>query len=307
MGNSTEFSRNRLCRSHVGVQREIFAQAGIDTGNVTGTVLDQTGAIVQKAQCTLTSVNTGTTQQTVSTSAGAYAFTNVPVGTYTLKTAAQGFEDSVINGIIIHLGSTVTEDVHLHVGAASVSITVDSAPPLLQAQDASLGTTIDSTAATELPLFGGSGGRSFMTLITTVPGVQFSGNNSSSGTFYVNGQQNGAVDVRVNGADDNAEVFGGITIPPIPDAIQEMKVETGDNDASLGHSYGAVVNVVTKTGTNQFRGSAWEYNENDMFSANDYFNKRSELLHTPTPLPNRPGRLKENSFGAIFGGPVAIP
>ena len=285
---------------------QIFAQAGIDTGNVTGTVMDQTGAIVQKAQCTLTNVNTGTSQSAVSTSAGVYSFTLVPVGTYSLKVAAQGFEDSVINGIIIHLGNTVTEDVKLHVGAATISVMVNSAPPLLQAQDAGLGTTIDSQAATDLPIFGGSGGRSFMTLITTVPGVQFTGNNQGTGTFLVHGTQSGAVDVRVNGADDNAEVFGGITIPPIPDTIQEMKVETGDNPTEVGHMYGPTVNVVTKQGTNKLRGSAWEYNENDMFNANDYFNKRSQVLHTPSPLPNRPGRFKENSFGAILGGPIVI-
>jgi hypothetical protein len=286
---------------------QIFAQAGIDTGSVTGTVTDQTGAVVQKAQCTLTNVNTGISQNAISTSSGAYSFTEVQVGTYSLKVAAKGFEDSVVDGIIIHLGNTVTEDVKLHVGAASVSITVTSAPPLLQAQDSQLGTTIDSTAATELPIFGGSGGRSFMSLITTVPGVQYTGANSSTGTFLVHGTQSGAVDVRVNGADDNAEVFGGITIPPIPDTIQEMKVQTGDDPTELGHTYGAVVNVVTKQGTNKFRGSAWEYNENDMYNANDYFNKRNELLHAGSPLPNRPGRLKENSFGVIFGGPVVIP
>jgi hypothetical protein len=286
---------------------QIFAQAGIDTGNVTGTVMDQTGAIVQKAQCTLTNVDTSTTQKAISTSAGAYVFTQVQVGTYSLKIAAQGFEESVINGVVVHIGATLTEDVSLHVGAASTSVTVTSAAPLLQAQDASLGTTIDSTAATELPLYGGSAGRSFMVLITTVPGVQFTGNNSTANTFLVHGTQSGAVDVRVNGADDNAEVFGGITIPPIPDTIQEMKVETGDNPAEIGHTYGPTVNVVTKLGTNKLRGSAWEYNENDMFNANDYFNKRTQLLHTPSPLPNRPGRFKENSFGAVFGGPVVIP
>jgi hypothetical protein len=285
---------------------QIFAQAGIDMGGVTGTVKDQTGAIVQKAECTLTNVDTATSQKAISTSAGAYVFTQVTVGTYSLKVAAKGFEDSVVNGIIVHLGNTVTEDISLHVGAASVSVTVTSAAPLLQAQDASLGTTIDSTAATELPLFGGSAGRSFMSLITTVPGVQFTG-STTSGTFLINGVQSGAVDVRVNGADDNEEVFGGITIPPIPDAIQEMKVETGDNPAEIGHSYGTTVNVVTKQGTNKFVGTAWEYNENDKADANDYFNKRNQLLHTPSPLPNRPGRLKSNSFGAILGGPVIIP
>lgn len=283
---------------------QVFAQAGIDTGNVTGTVMDQTGAIVQKAQCTLTNVNTGTSETAISTSAGAYVFTNVPVGTYSLKVAGKGFEDTVINGIVVHLGNTVTEDVRLHVGAASVSVTVNSAPALLQAQDAQLGTTIDSTAATELPIFGGSGGRSFMSLITTVAGVQFTGNNSSANTFLVHGTQSGAVDVRVNGADDNAEVFGGITIPPIPDTIQEMKVQTGDDPTELGHTYGPVVNVVTKQGTNKLRGSAWEYNENDMYNANDYFNKRTQVSGGH---PNRPGRFKENSFGAILGGPVVIP
>ncbi len=282
---------------------QIFAQAGIDMGSVTGTVKDQTGALVQKAQCTLTNVNTNTSQTAISTSAGAYVFTQVPVGTYSLKVAAPGFEGSVVSGIMVHLGDVVTEDISLHVGAASATLTVTSAAPLLQAQDASLGTTIDSTAATELPLFGGSGGRSFMSLITTVPGVQFTG-STTSGTFLINGVQSGAVDVRVNGADDNAEVFGGITIPPIPDAIQEMKIETGDNPAEVGHSYGTTVNVVTKSGTNKLVGSAWEYNENDMFNANDYFNKRNEIVASH---PNRPGRLKSNSFGGIVGGPIVIP
>jgi Carboxypeptidase regulatory-like domain len=283
---------------------QVFAQAGIDMGSVTGTVKDPSGAIVQKAQCTLTNQDTGIAQSSSTTSAGAYVFTLVPVGTYILKVVSPSFKEFVVTGIVVHLGDTVTQDVSLQVGAASTEVTVNSAAPLLQAQDASLGTTIDSTAATELPLYGGSGGRSFMSLITTVPGVQFTGNNDSTSTFLVNGVQSGAVDVRLNGADDNAEVFGGITIPPIPDAIQEMKVETGDNPADIGHSYGTTVNVITKAGTNQLKGSVWEYDENDMFNANDYFNKRSQILGGH---PNRPGRFKSNSFGGIIGGPVMLP
>lgn len=281
-----------------------FGQAGIDTGSITGTVKDPTGALVGKAECALTNTNTGTVETTVSTSAGAYSFPIVAVGTYSLKVRVAGFKEYDVTGIVVHLGATATEDVTLQVGAASAQVTVTSAAPLLQAQDASLGTTIDSTAATQLPLYGGSGGRSFMDLIVSVAGVQYTGNNDSTGTFLIHGVQSGAVDVRVNGADDNAEVFGGITIPPIPDAIQEMKVETGNNDADLGHSYGAVVNVVTKQGTNQLKGSFWNYDENDMFNANDYFNKRTELSGNH---PNRPGRFKENEPGFIIGGPVVIP
>ena len=285
---------------------QILAQAGIDMGTVTGTVKDPQGAVVQKAQCLLTNVATGVSQKSVSTSVGAYSFPLVPVGTYSLKVTAQGFKDYVITNITIHLGTAVTEDVSLEVGATTEEVTVTSAAPLLQAQDASLGMTIDNTMATELPIFGSSGGRNFMSLATIAPGVQFTGSNSSTGTFLIHGVQSGAVDIRLNGADDNAEVFGGITIPPIPDAIQEFRLQTGDNPAELGHSYGTVVNVVTKAGTNKFQGSVWEYNENDMYNANDYFNKRNQLMRTPA-RPNRPGKFKENSFGAVVGGPVILP
>ncbi len=283
-----------------------FGQAGIDTGSITGTVKDASGALVPAANLTLTNTATGVSQKTISTHAGAYAFPLVPVGTYSLNVQAKGFETSVVNQIVVHLGTTVTEDVGLQVGKVSAEVTVTSAAPLLQAQDASLGTTISNEAIAELPIFGGSGGRNFMDLATIAPGVQFTGSNSTTGTFLIHGVQSGAVDVRLNGADDNAEVFGGITIPPIPDAIQEFKLQTGDNSAELGKSYGTVVNVITRQGTNKFSGDLWEYNENDAYNANDYFNKRNQLLRA-TPLPNRPGRLKENSFGGILGGPVILP
>ena len=283
------------------------AQAGIDTGSVTGIVKDPSGAIVAKAQCILTNVDTGVAQTTETTTAGAYEFPYVSVGNYTLLVKAPGFEENRFTGIVVHLGSAVTQDVKLQVGAVTQEISVTTSAPLLQAQDASLGMTIDNTMATELPLFGGSGGRSFMNLATIAPGVQFTGSNSTTGTFLIHGVQSGAVDVRLNGADDNAEVFGGITIPPIPDAIQEFKLQTGNNDAALGHGYGTVVNVVTKAGTNKFNGSVWEYNGNDMYNANDYFNKLHQLVTNSVHTPNRPGRYKENSFGAIYGGPVLIP
>jgi Carboxypeptidase regulatory-like domain len=286
----------------------IFAQAGIDTGSVTGTVKDPSGALVQKAQCTLTNQDTGVSQTTVTTSAGAYVFALLEAGTYTLKVTASGFKEYELGGLVVHIGDTVTEDLTLQVGAENVTVSVTSAAPLLQAQDASLGMTVDTTMAQGLPIFGGTNGRSFMQLINVAPGVQWASNNSllNTGTFLVNGVQSSQVDVRLNGADDNVEVFGGITIPPIIDAIQEFKIEDGSNSVDLGEFYGPVVNVVTKAGTNQFRGSVWEYNENDMFNANDYFNKLHELVTNSVHTPNRPGRYKENSFGGVFGGPVTL-
>jgi hypothetical protein len=287
---------------------QAWAQAGIDMGSVTGTVKDPSGALVTNAQCTLTNTDTGVAQTTVSTSAGAYTFPLVPVGNYSLKVVASGFKEYQLDGVVIHLGSTNTEDITLQLGSVNEKVTVASAVPLLQAQDASLGTTISDVMANNLPILAQNGGRNFMTLVATAPGVQYgSSSSNNTTTLFVNGTNNAQVDVRLNGADDNAEVFGGITIPPIPDAIEEFKLESGDNGADLGHSYGPVVNVVTKSGTNKYKGEVWEYNGNDMFNANDYFNKLHQLVTNNPHTPNRPGRYKLNSFGGLFGGPVRLP
>ena len=278
-----------------------YGQAGIEAGTVTGTVKDQTGALVVGAQCILTNQATNVSQTAISTSAGAYTIPFVNTGTYTLKVEAKGFGTYRLVDIRVPVGSTVTEDVKLKVGVQAQQVTVTSAAPLLQAQSASLGMTVGSSLANNLPIKGNAGGRGFLTLLDIAPGAQPV--NSS----LINGVQSGALDVRVNGADDNAEVFGGQTIPPIPDAIQEFKLQSGNNNADLGHSYGSVVNVVTKTGTNKFKGEVWEYNENDMYNANDYFNKLHQVVLDNPHQTNRPGKFKENSFGGLFGGPVILP
>jgi hypothetical protein len=282
-------------------------QAQVEMGAVTGTIKDASGALVIAAKCTLTNVDTGVSQVAKSTRSGGYTFPSVQTGNYLLKVAAPGFKESEVDKILVHVATTVTEDVTLHVGPTTEEVTVTSAAPLLQAQDASLGMTIDNEMATELPLFGGGSGRNFMDLTTLAAGSQFTGSNDNTSTFLVHGIQSGQVDVRLNGADDNSEVFGGIEIPPIPDSIQEFKLQTGNNSAELGEFYGSVVNVVTKTGSNRYHGAAWEYNENDMFAANDYFNKLHQLVTNAVHTANRPARLKENSYGANIGGPLTIP
>jgi hypothetical protein len=286
--------------------RQVFAQ--IEMGSVTGTVKDPSGAVVQKAQCVLTNVDTNITLKAVSTTAGAYTFPSVPIGHYILKVTAPGFKEYSLDNVQVHIQTTITADIPLEVGQVTQEMSVDAAAPLLQAQDASLGMTVDSVMANNLPILVANGGRNFETLASTAPGVQVgSGSNANTTTLFINGTNNSQVDVRLNGADDNAEVFGGITIPPIPDAIEEFKLDDGNNSAELGHSYGPVINVVTKGGTNKFHGKLWEYNGNDMFNSNDYFNKLHELVTDNPHLPNRPGRYKLNSFGGIFSGPVRLP
>lgn len=293
----------------LGFCGRIYAQAGIDQGSITGTVKDPARALVVGATCTLTNVGTGVSQKAVTTSAGAYAFPFVQVGTYSLKVEETGFQQYLLTGIVVHLGDTVTEDVSLKIGTTATQVTVTSAAPLLQAQDASLGMTIDSAEISELPLFGGSQGRSIYQLMTIAPGVQYSGSDltASNSNIIANGVASLQIDTRFNGADDNGQVFGGVDIPPIPDAVEEFKIQDGNNSAALGEYYGPVVNVVTKAGTNKFNGELWEYNENDMYNANDYFNKLHQLVTNSVHSPNRPTRYKENSFGGMFGGPVILP
>lgn len=263
---------------------QVFAQ--IDMGGVTGTVKDPSGAVVAEAQCTLTNIDTNVSQKTISTSSGAYTFEAVLAGTYSLKVVASGFKEFVLTGIQVHVQNIVTADVSLRLGAVNQQVTVTSAVPLLQAQDASLGQTVETEAVNDLPL----NGRNFMSL-TAIAAGSYGGN-------FIDGAEPGQVDARLNGVDDNLEVYGGQNIAPIPDSIEEFKLQDGDNDAEFGHSVGAVINAVTKSGTNQFHGDAFEYFRNEFLNANDWFNN----LHG-----TRRPEYRQNQVGGTIGGPVLLP
>jgi Carboxypeptidase regulatory-like domain/TonB dependent receptor len=276
------------------------AHAQIDTGSITGTVKDPSGAVVPGAECTVTNTDTGIANQEKTTSAGAYVFDGLKAGTYNLKVVAHGFEEYDLNSIQVHVQNIATADVSLQIGSATQEVTVTSAVPLLQAQDASVGMTINSKMANDLPIEGGSQGRNFLALTTTAPGVYANSGASmdSTSNIIAMGVENGQVDVRLNGVDDNLEFYGGTTIIPIPDAIQEFKFMDGNNSAEFGHSTGAVINAITYSGTNEFKGHIWEYFGNEDLNANDYFNN---LNHK-----NRP-EYRHNEFGGLIGGPVRLP
>ena len=272
----------------------IWAQ--IDMGSVSGTVKDPSGALVRGAQLTLTNTATGVAQTAESGAGGTYVFEAVLPGIYTLKVVSPGFEAYIDTGIEVHVQNTVTADITLTLGAVNQEVKVSSAVPLLQAQDASVGQTVDSTTVNDLPL----NGRNWMSLTELAAGSYIhAGNNPDSlGTYEVNGAEPGQVDARLNGVDDNLEVYGGFNIAPIPDAIEEFKLQAGDNSAELGHSLGAVINAATKSGTNQFHGNVFEYFRNEALNANDYFNN----LHGV----RRP-EYRQNQIGGTLGGPVLLP
>ena len=279
--------------------------AQIATGGITGTVHDQTGAVVPNVKITLTNDATGTATSTESTSTGTYSLTGVMPGSYTLQGEAPGFQTFVEKGLQVHVQATMTVDMPLVAGKVANQVTVTAAAPLLQSESASVGQTITSQTINDMPLQT----RDWVSLaqlsagVNTAPVGNPSGDSgeSDSAYFSVDGVNLWQNDFRLDGINDNIEVYGGSSvgnnaaIVPPPDAIEEFKLQNGDFNAEFGHSTGAVVNAVIKSGTNHFHGDVWEYWRNDALNSNLFFNN---LNHIARP------EYRQNLFGGTIGGPV---
>jgi Carboxypeptidase regulatory-like domain/TonB-dependent Receptor Plug Domain/TonB dependent receptor len=279
--------------------------AQTDTGGVTGTVTDSTGAVVPGAQLTLTNADTGILQQTQSTSTGTYSFSGVRAGSYTLKVEAKGFQLFIANGLEVHIQNILTLDARLTTGQVSQEVNVTATAPLLQAENGTVGQTIPSQTVNDLPLQT----RNWASLsqlaagVTTAPVGSPSSDSGSttSAYFVVNGANLWQNDFRLNGINNNIEMYGGsytgsnATITPPPDAIEEFKLQSATFSAEFGRATGGVVNATTKSGGNNFHGDVWWYVRNDIFNANLFFNK---LVNHPRP------EYRQNIFGATIGGPV---
>ncbi|MHB1023792.1 MAG: TonB-dependent receptor [Acidobacteriaceae bacterium] len=283
-----------------------LAIAQVDTGGITGTVKDSTGAVVPGIKITLKNDATGIVTSTTSTSTGTYSLTGIMPGTYTLQGEMSGFQKFIDKGLQVHVQQTMTVDIPLVTGNVKQQVTVTAAAPLLQAENAAVGQTVTSETVNDLPLQS----RDWASLaqlaagVSTAPKGQPSGDSGTtdSAFFSVDGVNLWQNDFRLNGINDNIEVYGGAAvgsnaaITPPPDAIQEFKLQNGNFNAEFGHSTGGVINAVIKSGTNRLHGDLWEYLRNDLFDANLYFNR------------NRPkAEYRQNLFGGTVGGPVYIP
>jgi hypothetical protein len=281
--------------------------AQLDSGSVTGTVSDPTHAVIPGAKITLKNNGTGVIAATSSTATGTYAFEGVNPGSYTLQGEAPGFKTYVANGLEVHVQKSLTVDVLMVVGGAAQQVTVTEAAPLLQAEDAAIGQTIDAHAVNSLPL----NGRDWVSLaqlsagVSTAPPGQptSTAGTTDSAYFSVDGVSLWQNDIRLDGINNNIEFYGGAsvgtnaTITPPPDAIQEFKLQNGDYSAEFGHSTGGIVNAVIKSGTNRVYGSVWEYFRNEALDSNSYFNKLNGV---------RKPEYRQNQFGATMGGPVSL-
>ena len=275
-------------------------QAQVDTGSITGTVTDASGAIVSAAKVTLTNEGTGTSLSTVTGTDGVYNFSPVRIGTYKLDASAGGFKTVIQTHIVVDVSARVPVNFKLQPGAVTETVEVTSAAPALQSQDASVGQVVDQRSVNNLPL----NGRNFTFLAQLAAGVNTpqsdTRGNASSGAFAANGNRPAQNNYMLDGIDNNSDTVdflngtNFVVLPPV-DAIQEFKVQTSDFSAEFGRSGAAVLNATIKSGTNQFHGAVWEFFRNDKLDAADYFEDAGGLPK---------GELRQNQFGGMLGGPV---
>lgn len=296
-------------RSMIAVGMTLFLltpclSAQIDTGTIVGSVVDPSGAVIASATVTVRDEATGLVMKQKLNVHGAYNFTALKVGNYTITATAPGFEASQQQHIPLEIQQRLELNLTLRPGAVSETVEVQSDQATLQTQEASVGQVVTEDEINNLPL----NGRNYTLLAQLAPGttttVYDSGHGEvQSGSFTANGVITTFNDYLLDGITNNnmtADFGNGnsYTLLPPPDALQEFKVETGNYSAEYGRSGGAVINAVTKSGQNRFFGDIWEYNRNAYFDAEDYFLKKSGL---PRPRYNR------NQFGASIGGPLTIP
>ena len=270
-----------------------FANAQSTGGRIRGTIMDPSGAAIAAAKVTIINEATRTTRETEAGAGGEYIFLEVPVGTYEVNSQSTGFKKYVRKGIVLNLNEVVNLDITLQVGAAVETIEVTGAPPLVDTTSTQLGAVVNERAVSQLPL----AQRDAYQLLQLQPGVQSQlgvdgvYGSDRAGVVSVNGGRGRDNNYTVNGGDGNDQFANLPAIQPSPDAIAEFRVLTNTFDAEYGRNSGAVVNVVTKSGTNDFHGNIYEFFRNKDLNARGFFD--SQKLD-----------YLQNQFGATLGGPI---
>jgi outer membrane receptor protein involved in Fe transport len=262
-------------------------------GRIVGRVTDPTDAVLANVKVSLVNEATGANTDSASNSTGDYAFPQVPVGTYRLEFDLAGFKKNVQRGVKVDLNQVVTVNSILQIGQAEQTVEVTSDAPLVDTTSTQLGAVMDSQQVSNLPL----NARDTYQLLQLQPGVQgvggsdlFYGSNTA-GAVSVNGGRGRSNNFSVNGGDGNDLFANSPAIQPSPDSISEFRVLSNTFDAEYGRNSGAVINVVTKSGTNQLHGSVYEFFRNKVLDSTGYLDP-----YTPDS--------KQNQFGGTFGGPI---
>ncbi len=278
--------------AYIGSVTSIHAQAG--KAEVTGEVRDQNSALVAQARVTATEVTTGQTYSATGTATGDYTITNLKPGTYNVAVEASGFKRFVREGVRLATGERVRVDVELQPGALSESVTVTQDASLLRTESGSLGQVIHNRKIVDIPL----NGRNFLSLVTLSAGVAQPPPTTAGPAFpRINGGRPRTNEYLFDGISVLQPEPGQVAFFPIVEAIQEFKVEVNSPSAEFGRFNGGVVNLTTKSGTNDFHGSAFE------FLRNERLNARNLFAPAAAGNPNKPV-FRRNQFGFVVGGPI---
>jgi hypothetical protein len=284
------------------ISKETPAQVGTASAALNGTVRDASGAAVSGASVTLTNSQTGFKQVTKTNGTGNYSLVNISPGTYSDSISMQGFSTVKTPDFNLAVNQTATINFTLRVGAVNSTVIVAANAVQIESSTSELGMVIGRAEVNDLPL----NGRNFTELLLLAPGVSsvnvtgnagFGGIGNPIGTVVlpsVNGQNNRSNMYLLDGINNYGSIRDTYAVQPTLDDIEEFKVQSHNDEAQFGQVLGGIVNVVTKSGTNEFHGDAWEYLRNDAMDAANYFN--------PVKTP-----LKQNQFGASVGGPVLLP
>jgi hypothetical protein len=281
------------------------AAAQSTTADVLGTVTDLTGAILQGAKVKVTALATRETRSANANAAGEFVFNGLNPGHYRLEVTASGFKNFVVPDLLAAAGDRARVDVQMITGAVTETVEVQAATPLLQTDSSTVATTLTEKSVQDLPL----NGRNFVQLAQMTAGAnQGPQNGISSGarpddrrmtaSISVNGQSDIMNNEMIDGADNNECIIGTIGIRPSIDAISEVRVQTNDYTAEVGRTSGGVINIITKSGSNQFHGTLYEYFHNDVLDATN------DIIQQQPGLTQAKSELRQNQFGGSFGGRI---
>ena len=277
--------------------------AQVTTADLVGTIKDNSGAVVSGAKVTLTNVATSVSRSLVTDSSGNYVFTGLQPGGYTLTAEAQGFRKVERTGVELQVNQRAQVDVDLQVGAVGETVQITGSAPLLESQSSVLGSVIQERQVQDLPL----NGRNFVQLAILSPGVSGAGSGMRGsimsgsrpddlrpGTeLFVNGNRESSNNYLYDGIDNNDRLTLAIIVRPAVEAIKEFKIQTNLFSAEQGRNPGGQVNVVTKSGSNEWHGTAYEFLRNRSLDANNFFSNRARQ--------GKP-QFQQNQFGGAFGG-----
>ena len=286
----------------IGLAAPLAAQTA--TGTITGRVTDASGSIIAGATVDLTSNERGIVTSTKTNDAGLYLFPTVQPGDYRVDVQKEGFKKTEVTKLTVNVGDHIEENFRLEIGSVREAVTVEAGAILVDTLSSTVSSVVTGAPIQDLPL----NGRDTLQLALTQPGVMPApgttlGANAGvpSGEFTIAGGRDNAITYLLDGGSNTSVTYGAPVVNPNPDTVGEFRIIENNYSAEYGRSNGGVVSVVTKSGTNEVHGTAYDYLRNTDFNANNFFNQDTPGSYQPRPI------LRRNQFGVTAGGPITLP